>query len=82
MRQERLTNAKIEETLPRASRSVDDPVVWFGLDEAGHRNARNVRDLARAIRRRNFDEAELCLDLIARDDYRFREEVALGRQSA
>lgn len=83
---ERATNAALEEQIDgrghRRGGGHEDPQVWFGLDEAGHRNARNIRDLARAIRRRDFAEADMCLDLIGRDDRRFQEEVALGRQSA
>ena len=81
--QEKEAIRKTEERLPPAKgQGVADPQVWFGLDDSGHRNGRNLRDLAKAIRQRDFAEAEICLDLLARDDSDLGELIALGRQAA
>lgn len=57
---------------------VPDPEVFIDLD-SDRKIARHVRDLAVAIRRRDFAEADLCIDLIARENEDFAEQVALGR---
>jgi hypothetical protein len=65
----------------KRSYSVDDPEVWFGFDTDGQRTARHVQDLAAAIRRGDLAEADMCLDLIGRENGKFAEQVALGRTS-
>lgn len=76
-------NAKIVEAqgldrIPRG-RAVEDPEIWFDFDNAGHRAARNIRDLAAALRVGDIAEANLCLDLIGNDHPKFADQVALGR---
>lgn len=85
MGHEKLKNRDIESRIQqqqpklKMGHSTEEVKVWFGLDDEGHRTARNVRDLAAALAKGDVAEANLCLDLIARDNPKFAEQVALGR---
>ena len=62
--------------------STPDPEVGFAPDTNGIRTARYVQELAVAVRRGDAAEADICLDLIGRENPSFAHQVALGRYSA
>ena len=63
--------------------NIADPDPELEIDVDGRcATARHVAELAKAIRRKDMAEADLCLDLIGRVNSRFAEVVARGRAAA